>query len=102
MAKIETGLDQAYVLEMKDGSTLDVRTSLTDALRWEKAHGGQAFQRDVGLSKIVWVCWCAARRAGLTDIHRADEFAEQVAKLYLVEDDEDGEDGDEDPTSPTA
>ena len=102
MAKIDTGLDQTYTLEMKDGSTLDVRTSLTDALRWEKAHGGQVFQRDVSLSKIVWVCWCAARRAGLTDITRADEFAEQVAKLYLVEDDEDDEDDDEDPTSPAA
>jgi hypothetical protein len=74
-------------LEMSDGTELDIRTKLTDVLRWEKDNGGQGFLVfPMPLDRLLWVFWAAGKRLGLVTGIDQPGWASQVVDFELVDD----------------
>lgn len=67
-----------YVFILDGGERLEVRSSVADAIRWEKNHGGKSFIEDTpSTSDLVWLGWAAAKRKQLT----SDDFDLFASKI---------------------
>lgn len=87
MARNWSQLAFDFVFRMEDGSEIETRSSVADAIRWEKNHGGKSFVEDTpATTDLVWLGWAAGKRAGaITDdfelfASRLADFAAEPVK----------------------
>lgn len=96
-----SGLRYTFKIEFEDGSEQTITTAPVDAIRWEKAHAGQAFPDLMDVSRMMWVAWAAGRRQGLLDQQGTRDFEKWVETIHDFDADEDKPGtGEPDPTSP--
>ena len=80
-ASLTDGLTGGYQVVLVDADEpLEVDVIGADLLRWEQVTKGSFFSGEVGLSRIVWIVWAAARRQRKT----TDEVAEFMAKVVEI------------------
>lgn len=83
-----SGLVNDYRVKFVDGSTVDVRASIVDAIRWEKNNNGRSIVREQTVSSMLSVIWYAMRRQQLTDVKDFDQFLATVDDFGSVSEDE--------------
>lgn len=94
-APTPSGVRHHLKVDLTDGRSLDIQTIPFDAVRWERK-AGKAYSESGGMAEmLVFLAYTAAHRLKLTSEAKFDDFAGQVAEIYVIEDDEDT---DQDPT----
>lgn len=92
----KSGLRYKFKITYNDDTEQEIVTSPIDAVRWEKANAGKAFQEQLDISRMMWIAWAAGRRQKLLADGDRD-FEKWVERINDFDADEDVE---PDPTSP--
>lgn len=90
----------SYRINYTDGTTVEVKTGIPDALRWEANHKGESLGQGIRTyTGMLTLVWYALRRQGLSDAKDFQGWAASVADYAVLTDDENPESG-VDPTNP--
>lgn len=93
-----------FNIHLTDGQIIDVKNSVADVLVWEKANGKSWAASDrPEFRQLIWVGWAAAKRQGMTEVKKFDDFVPLVDDFELIDDEtDDDEQSETDPTQPEA
>lgn len=93
----KSGLRYKFKITYNDGADQEITTSPIDAVRWEKANAGKAFQEQLDITRMMWIAWAAGRRQQILTAEGDRDFEKWVERINDFDADEDVE---PDPTSP--
>lgn len=96
-----SGVPTTYTVRYVDGSVVETRVTIPDALRWETNHGGKSLIGTPTLTAMLTCVWYSLRRQGLTDVKDFAAWSAEVDDFAQMPHAE--ESGDlPDPSSPAA
>lgn len=91
-----------FKVEMSDGAPFEVDSIPFDIIRWERINKRSFADQTPGISDLMWLAWCAARRVKVTDEKLFDDWAQRVTDFDTSSPDADESagtaDGQVDPT----
>lgn len=84
MSEVWTGVVADYRVEYADGTVVDVKTGMADALRWERNNKGASLIGSNSLTVMLTLVWYALRRQGLSDVADFETWAATVSDIAKV------------------
>jgi len=94
-----SGVPTTYRVKYVDGTEVEARVEIMDALRWENNHQGKSLLVNQSLTAMLTCVWYALRRTGQSDVKDFDAWSRDIADFGQIEA-ETTEDALPDPTSP--